>query len=222
MIAVISDIHGNYPALMAVLKDMPRVDLILCAGDLVGYYPFPNEVVMEIRRHRVACIRGNHDRAVINNEYSRFNRYAEAAAIWTYEHLDKENMDYLKTLRDSMILNMEGKRIAIHHGAPFNEDAYIYPEDVDEGFLEHDHADILILGHTHVPFIVDYGNKAIINPGSVGQPRDGNPKASYALMDLKLWNFEIRRVEYPVEEVERKIFEEGLPEFLAERLYYGF
>ncbi len=222
MIAVISDIHGNYPALKAVLEDMPQVSLILCAGDLVGYYPYPNEVIAKIKRMGARCIRGNHDRAVIYDDYSRFNPYAEAAARWTRENLSSESMEYLLGLRDSMLLRVNGKLIAIHHGAPFDEDVYIFPEDVDEGLLEHDGADILIMGHTHVPFVVDYGGKAILNPGSVGQPRDGNPKASYALIDINEWEFEIRRVDYPIEEVDRKTREVGLPDILAERLYYGF
>lgn len=222
MIGVISDIHGNFPALKAVLMDMPPVEMILCAGDVVGYYPYPNEVIKQLQFVDARCILGNHDRAVLGEDYSNFNRYAAAAVRWTIDNLDEESMAYLKSLSNYMRWKISGKKVAVHHGAPFDEDFYVMPENVDSGLLEYDGADILILGHTHVPFIVDYGDKAILNPGAVGQPRDGNPKASYALIDLENWKFEIRRVQYPVEEVEKKIIDVGLPHFLAERLYYGY
>ncbi len=222
MIAVISDIHGNLPALLAVKKDMPPVEAVLCAGDLVGYYPYPNEVIQEIKMMKAWCIRGNHDRAVLKKGDSNFNSSAKKAIEWTIAHITYDNLEYLANLRDNLLLTVHGKRVAIHHGAPFNEDFYLMPTNLDEELLNYDKADVLILGHTHVPVVVDYGDKAIINPGAVGQPRDGNPKASYALIDLKNWRFEIRRVEYNIEEVQRKTIDEGLPESLADRLNYGF
>ncbi len=222
MIAVISDIHGNLPALLAVEKDMPEVELVLCAGDLVGYYPYPNEVIKEIRKLGARCIRGNHERAVIFRNHEHFNPTAKKAIEWTIQNMSSESMEYIKNLRDNLLLTINGKRVALHHGAPFNEDFYLMPENIDEELLKYDNADLLIVGHTHIPVIVDYGEKAIINPGAVGQPRDGNPKASYALIDLENWNFEIRRVDYDLYEVVKKIEEMGLPENLAERLYYGF
>ncbi len=221
MIAVISDIHGNFPALEAVLEDIPPVDAIICAGDLVGYNPYPNEVINEIKLHGIICIRGNHDRAVIYDDYSNMNEYAALAAIWTRRKLTQENLNYLASLRDSLILNIEGRKIAIHHGAPFDEDYYVFPDYVGEELLEYDEPDVLILGHTHVPFIKRIGERFIINPGSVGQPRDGDPHASYILADLKNMEFELQRVEYDIDEVVEKIKEENLPIFLGERLYYG-
>ncbi len=222
MIAVISDIHGNLPALQAVKKDMPKVEAVLCAGDLVGYYPYPNEVVEEIKKMKAWCIRGNHDRAVVKKDHFNFNPSAKKAVEWTIDHMKYDNLQYLANLRDNLILTVHGKRVALHHGAPFDEDFYLMPTNLDEDLLKYDDADVLILGHTHIPVIVDYGDKAIINPGAVGQPRDGNPKASYALMDLKKWEFEIRRVEYDIAEVQRKTIDAGLPESLADRLNYGF
>ncbi len=221
MIAVISDIHGNLPALEVVLEEIKEAELILCAGDLVGYNPWPNEVISIVKMYGIRCIRGNHDRAVIYDDYSRFNPYAASAAMWTKEELTKSNMEYLYSLRDSMLLECKGKKIAIHHGAPFDEDRYIYPEDVEEWYLDYDDADILILGHTHVPFIKKFGERVILNPGSVGQPRDGDPRASYAIMDVEKGKYEIKRVEYPIDEVYNKIKEENLPMILGERLYYG-
>ncbi len=221
MIAIISDIHGNLPAFKAVLSDIPHVDTILCAGDLVGYNPYPNEVIDEIKLRGVISIRGNHDRAVIYDDYSNMNEYAALAAIWTRRNLTKENLNFLLSLKDSLVLEIEGKKIAIHHGAPFDEDYYVYPEYADEELLEYDNPDLLILGHTHIPFIKRFGERYIINPGSVGQPRDGDPRASYILADLKNMKFELRRVRYEIDEVVEKIREENLPIFLGERLYYG-
>ncbi len=222
MLALISDIHGNLPALKIVLEQIEDADLILCAGDLVGYNPWPNEVIWEIRRRNIPCIRGNHDRAVVMNDYSYFNRYAAIAAMWTREQLSSENMKYLISLRDSLVLEYEGHRIAMHHGAPFDEDYYVYPEEANEELLDYDNADILILGHTHVPFVKMFGKRVIINPGSVGQPRDGDPRASYALVDIKKRKYEIIRVQYPIQEVYDKIMEENLPIFLGERLFMGY
>ncbi len=222
MIGVISDIHGNFPALVAVLEDMPPVEVILCAGDVVGYYPYPNEVIDKLKSLDVQCILGNHDRAVLGGDYSNFNKYAASAVRWTIDALSEDSLNYLKNLNNFMRWKIDGKKVAVHHGAPFDEDFYVMPENVDESLLNYDGADVLILGHTHVPFVVDYGDKVILNPGAVGQPRDGNPKASYAVMNLDKWEFEIRRVDYPIDEVEKKILEEGLPVFLAERLYYGY
>ncbi len=222
MIGVIADIHGNLPALKSVLEYMGDVDLIICAGDLVGYNPYPNEVIQEIKMRKIKCIRGNHDRAVIYNRYDDFNPYAEFAARWTRKNLTGANMNFLISLEDSMIIEYQNWCIAVHHGAPFDEDFYIFPEDVSEDLLKYDNADILILGHTHVPFIKKYEERVIINPGSVGQPRDGDPRASYALIDLENKLYEIKRVDYDIDLVYREIKKNNLPFILGERLYYGF
>ncbi len=221
MIAIISDIHGNLPALKAVLKDMQDVELIICAGDLVGYNPYPNEVIQEVKMRKIVCIRGNHDRAVIYDDYSYMNEYAAIAAIWTRKNLSKANTEYLLSLKDNIEFDYHGKMIAVHHGAPFDEDFYIFPEDATEDLLNYDNSDILILGHTHVPFIKNFGQRYIVNPGSVGQPRDGDPRASYITADVDNLKFTLRRVKYDIDEVVNRIREENLPPFLGERLYYG-
>ncbi len=221
MIGVISDIHGNLPALISVLHDMPEVELILCAGDVVGYNPYPCEVIQELKLHDVLCIRGNHDRAVINDNYTHFNPYAKAAAKWTREQLTPACIGYLSGLKDHLRIRVHGVNIAVHHGAPFNEDFYVMPDMALEFLLDYEHPGILILGHTHVPFIKEFSKGVILNPGSVGQPRDRDPRASYALIDLENWKFEIRRVEYDIGKVERKILEAKLPVHLAQRLWVG-
>ncbi|AGB05074.1 phosphoesterase, MJ0936 family [Aciduliprofundum sp. MAR08-339] len=222
MLALISDIHGNLPALKVVLEEIGEADLILCAGDVVGYNPWPNEVIWEIRKRDIQCIRGNHDRAVIYDDYSRFNTYAAMAGAWTRSVLTRVNLEYLYSLKDSMLVEYEGRRIAVHHGAPFDEDYYVYPEDAGESLLRYENPDMLVLGHTHVPFVKKFENGVIINPGSVGQPRDGDPRASFAIVDLDNGVYEIRRVEYPIDEVYNAIIENDLPPILGERLYLGY
>lgn len=222
MIALISDIHGNLPALKVVLEEIGDADLTLCAGDLVGYNPWPNEVIWEIRRRNIPCIRGNHDRAVIYGDYSHFNPYAATALEWTRGVLTGANLEYIYSLKGSMLVEYYGRRIAVHHGAPFDEDDYVYPEEADDSLLRYDNPDLLVLGHTHVPFIKKFENGIIINPGSVGQPRDGDPRASFALVDFDKGIYEIRRVEYPIDEVYNAIIENALPPILGERLYMGY
>ncbi len=219
MIAVISDIHANLPALEAVLREIGDVDEILCAGDLVGYNPWPNEVISMVRERGIRCILGNHDRAILRRDFSYFNPIAVEACQWTLEHLTPESLEFLASLPENMILDMDDSRIAVHHGSPWDEDMYVYPDMVDESFLEKDGADILIMGHTHVPFIAEFPSGKILNPGSVGQPRDGDPRASYAIIDEQ--GIEIRRVDYDIDRVYKEILRSGLPEVLGERLYFG-
>ena len=223
MLAIISDIHGNLPALKVVLEKIEDADLIICAGDLVGYNPYPNEVIWEIKKRKIPCILGNHDRAVITDDYSNFNIYAKIAAMWTRKALTRENLIFLASLKSSMrSLEYENFKISVHHGSPWDEDYYVYPDMVRESILEYENPDLLVLGHTHVPFIKRFKKGTILNPGSVGQPRDGDPRASYALADIKRGIYEIKRVEYPIDEVAERILKEGLPEFLARRLYIGY
>ncbi len=222
MLALISDIHANLPALKVVFEEIDDADMILCAGDLIDYNPWPNEVIWEIRKRNIPCILGNHERAFIYNDYSHFNPTAAIAGKWTRGVLSEESKKYIYSLRSKMLVEYEGFKIAIHHGAPFDEDFYVYPEDADEGLLNYDNPDILVLGHTHVPFVKIFDRGVIINPGSVGQPRDGDPRASYAIVDLKNRKYEIKRVEYPIDEVYNKIIEVGLPPVLGERLYLGY
>lgn len=224
MYAILSDIHGNLPALTAVMEKLKEfeIDGIICAGDLVGYNPYPNEVVEFAKKHFYVCIRGNHDRAVVYNDFRKFNTYAEIAGRWTRERLTPENMMYLEKLSDNAVLVLNGVKIAVHHGAPFDEDFYVFEDMVDESLLEYDTVDVLILGHTHIPFIKQFKNGVVLNPGSVGQPRDGDWRASVCIADFEEQRYEIFRVEYDVQTVAKKISEESLPSILGERLFHGF
>lgn len=218
-IAVISDIHSNLYALRQVLKEIGKLDII-CCGDLVGYNPFPNEVVEMVRELEIPCVLGNHDHATITGNTTWFNPYAARAIEWTRSELSEENMEFLKTL--PMVYE---DMVYMVHGSPENQlEEYVfpdYPERILNRFFDYTEKDIMILGHTHVPFSLKIDNRLIFNPGAVGQPRDGNPMASFAVLDTGLKEVEFKRVEYDIDKVAREITEKGLPEFLAHRLYQG-
>ncbi len=217
---IISDVHSNLPALLKVLDFVGPQEKIVHAGDIIGYNPYPREVIKRFRELRIQSIRGNHDRAIVDSDYSNFNEIAYYALKWTEENLTIDDINYLKSLKKSISFEFKGKKIIMFHGSPWNEDLYLYPEDVDEKIIP-EGFQVLILGHTHVPFVKNFGEKIIINPGSVGQPRDGDPRASFAKIDDN-WNVEIVRVNYNIDEVAEKIRKENLPSILAERLYLGF
>ena len=221
---IIADIHSNLPALEAVLETIERLDVdsILCAGDVVGYGAHPNECCARIRSLGVQSIAGNHDRAAITRAVSGLNPYAAAAAIWTGENLDNDSRAFLSELPPSLRIDSgEGRAMAIHHGSDLNPHEYVYEEDVDPGILERCSCEVVILGHTHVPFSTRLPSGIVTNPGSVGQPRDGDPRASLAVLDTESLRCEIHRIEYDIDEEAEGIRSAGLPEVLAKRLYIG-
>lgn len=222
-LGIISDIHSNLPALECVLKELETqdVDKILHAGDVVGYNPYPNEVIEVIRNAEIISILGNHDRAVNSVDTAGFNPYAAQAVYWTVDVLKKESASYLKKLKPREVLKFDEKTIVAVHGSPWNDDEYVYEQELTARFLEEANADILIYGHTHVPCVKRFSTGIVINPGSVGQPRDANPKASYAVLDLEKGHAEIKRVGYNVKAVVEDIEKAGLPLFLAQRLILG-
>ncbi len=227
-IAVLSDIHANLAAFKRVLADLPSHDELYCLGDIVGYGPDPNEVVEALRnRSPTLVLAGNHDHAVVTGDVEGFVEYAVRAIQWTREHLTKENLDYLGTLKPSARRSVVGLSIALFHGSPrdpLNE--YIFPgtpSPILRELLKLSGGDVLLQGHTHVPMFFRSNSSTLLNPGSVGQPRDGDPRASYLIMDVEPGKVvhRVRRVEYDISRTARAILENGLPSFLAERLAYG-
>jgi len=213
-IAVISDIHGNLPALQTVLDDI-KADEILCAGDIVGYNPYPSEVIEIIRSNEIPCVMGNHDEAVVTGEISWFNPYAAYAISWTRRILREDELRFLSELPFSV----KRDDVVIFHGSPRSNKEYIYEWSPLEWIAESVSENNIVLGHTHVPFIRKINSKIVANAGSVGQPRDGDPRACYLIISED--GVEMRRVKYNIEEVYERILEVGLPEFLAERLLRG-
>lgn len=222
LIGLIADVHSNVVALKAVLTalDGIGVEKILHVGDIIGYNPYPNEAVELFIKYGIISILGNHDRALIENEYSGFNPYAAAALEWTKNVISQENIQYISRLNDIASFEIIGRKIVIVHGSPRDFDEYVYPEDVVPGFISD--ADILVLGHTHVQFMKEYPEGIIVNPGSVGQPRDGNPDAAFAILDTDSGKVKLMRTGYNIEKVIDDILAARLPEKLAFRLMVGF
>lgn len=221
--AIISDVHSNLHALERVLKDADAqgADVIICAGDLVGYCPFPNEVVSALKARGAICIAGNHDRACVNLDTFNMNPLAANAIFWTVKHIHDASMTYLKRLKPQATLNLGGTVAAMFHGSPRMDDEYVFEEDANAEMLQLAKAQIVISGHTHVPYVKRIPEGMLVNPGSVGQPRDGDPRASYLIYDEREQGFMLRRVEYPVEEASKAVISAGLPDFLGERLLSG-
>ena len=217
-VGLISDVHASAPALNAVMGDMPPVDEVVHAGDVVGYNPYPNAVVDTFRREDVASISGNHDRAVAGGTDFGFHSVAGQAVEWTRDALREDCLEYVEELREERE-PVDGVYLA--HGAPGAPDRYTYPEEFTAELLP-DGVEVLVLGHTHVQGKEEFEEGIVVNPGSVGQPRDGDPRAAYAVLDLSSLEVELRRVEYPIERVQENIRrEEGLPDSLADRLERG-
>ena len=221
--AIISDIHSNLPALQIVLEQIEKegVDRILCAGDIVGYGPYPNEVIERLKKIELTTILGNHDRAVLSRDSSNMNIQAQDAVWWTIENLEQEGQDYLALLNSKESFFWNGLSIAIYHGSPRDDNEYIPEESADDELLGLAKSDFLILGHTHVPFINSLDIGTIVNPGSIGQPRDGDPRASFAIYDHRLRRFEIKRLAYDIDAMAEAMRACGLPSFLSMRLYSG-
>ena len=241
---VLSDIHSNLEALEAVFAAVAdQWDELVVLGDLVGYGADPNGVVDRIRSlHPLAIIRGNHDKAACGiDDASNFNQVARSAALWTGEALTADNREYLRALPAGPV--MLDSRVEICHGSPQDEDQYIF--DLDDALRARaaGRRQLVLFGHTHLPVVFQGGAgelegyvpdghlpvtlklqddvKYVVNPGSVGQPRDGDPRAAFALYRPETPSLELRRIPYAVEAAQRRIMVAGLPTSLANRLAVG-
>lgn len=242
---IISDIHANIDALDAVLAAAPPTawDRVLVLGDLVGYGAEPNAVIDRVRAlDPLAVIRGNHDKAGCGlDDGSSFNTVARMAAVWTLEALSPANRDYLRNLPAGPLTIDE--RVEICHGAPFDEDHYIFDADDALRALDAASRPLCLFGHTHLPVVfrrdpsvfdgfmpagsdetpleLADGTAYLVNVGSVGQPRDGDPRAAFGIYESDGPSVLLRRVSYPVDEAQRRILNAGLPSSLANRLGVG-
>ena len=216
-IAVVSDIHSNKVALDAVLDDLPPVDGIVCAGDVVGYNPWPAACLDAVRERTIPTVMGNHDRAVATGTAFRFNSMAGAGVEHAREQLDDDAVAWLRDLPDTRTA-FDG-RVKLVHGHPDDPDRYTYPEEFAPSMLGDE--DVLVTGHTHVQGHEIFDEGIVMNPGSVGQPRDGDPRAAYALLDLDDGSVAERRVDYDIDAVAAAVRDAGLPERIGTRLYDG-
>ncbi|MBI3738649.1 MAG: metallophosphoesterase family protein [Chloroflexi bacterium] len=241
-ILVVSDIHANYTALEAVLKDAGAVDESWCLGDLVGYGPDPNAVVEQVRElPHLTCILGNHDVAVIGNmALEAFNGDARRSLEWTEKVLSADNMDFLRVMPQHAKVRGD---VTLAHGSP-RDPVWEYVLNTLSARLNFDHfaTPYCFVGHSHIQCMFHMNEQAdrvtmevvkvgepmmltprtILNPGSVGQPRDRDPRAAYAIYDTHASVWEARRVEYNVAEVQKRIREAHLPEKHAVRLGEGW
>jgi phosphoesterase, MJ0936 family len=218
-IGLIADVHANVVALKAVLEDMGKVDVILCAGDIVGYNPYPNETVELLKKYKVKCVRGNYDNAVITGDTQWFNPVANQTIKWTSDHLTRDSLRFLETLPEHIDLN----GLTVSHGSPNRLEEFVFENDHERFCQIFDpfNAKVVVFGHTHAAMEEACGDKIILNPGSVGQPRDGDPRACYGIYDTETKKFEIRRVAYDYKKVQQGIADAGLPQLMADRLAYG-
>jgi len=225
-LAVISDVHANLEAFEAVLAEAQGLD-VFCLGDLVDYGANPNEVVEVIRRRGIMCVMGNHDWAALSGDTSLFNARAAMSSIWTRAHLTSQNLEFIRTLAPELRTSFEAAEAYFTHGSPDDRLwEYVDPRthsDLFGHYLAKLQVRVIGLGHTHVPYAWKEEGKVVFNPGSVGQPRDGDPKASFAVLsfDEQEVRVEIRRVEYDIQKAAEKIREAGLPESHASRLFSG-
>jgi predicted phosphodiesterase len=240
-VGLVSDIHGNLPAFEAVLADVDGagVDAIWCLGDLVGYGAHPDECVALARERCEVCLIGNHDLVVLGRlDISHFSHNAALAASWTRRRIGSEALEFLQRLAPEDL----GHPIALYHASPRDPIwEYVLSALLADYCMDEMDARVAAIGHSHVAlaFTRAAGERAegeltsagserdlsagewLLNPGSVGQPRDGDPRAAWLLLDLKGWTASWRRVEYPIDEAAEAIRLASLPDALAERLYYG-
>ncbi len=216
-VGVLSDIHGNRVALSAVLEDMPSVDAIVCAGDVVGYNPWHAECVDAMREREVPTVMGNHDQAVVGETSFGFNSMAGAGVEHARKTLDDDHVEWLAGLPEHR-REFDG-RLKLVHSHPERRGHYTSPEEFSPRLLGEE--DVLVLGHTHVQHHERYDEGIVMNPGSVGQPRDGDPRAAYAVIDLEGWSVTDHRVSYDIERVQEAVERAGLPGRIGSRLEEG-
>ena len=216
-VGVISDVHGNKVALEAVLDDMPPVDALVCAGDVVGYNPCPADCVEAMRERSVPTVMGNHDRAVVTDSGFAFNSMAGAGVQHARETLNESHVEWLAGLPRSRC-EFDG-RVKLVHDHPEDQDHYTFPEEFGRHLLGDE--GVLVLGHTHVQYHEEYDDGIVMNPGSVGQPRDSDPRAAYAVLDLEDLSVTEHRAAYDIDRVKQAVAEAGLPSRIGERLEQG-
>ena len=195
-IAVISDVHSNYTALKAVLEDMPAVDYLFCAGDITGYHRRVNEVIDLLKEAGVRMILGNHDYYLIHGFFHPPSPIIARSAAYTLAHITAENLALIKCLPQSLMLKIDGLTVHLFHGSPMDPlREYVFTDSPRLLQCSKAPGRIIIMGHTHRPFLKKIADKWILNPGSVGLPRGDITQASYAIIDTGLMSIDINFVD---------------------------
>jgi predicted phosphodiesterase len=238
-VAVISDVHGNRHALDAVLAEIGEVsvDTVWCLGDTVGYGPQPNECCRLVQEHADLCLVGNHDLVALGAlTVSDFNEEAAAAAMWTSQALTSDSREFLQSLHPQA--RADGVEL-FHASARDPIWEYVLSEEAARATFELTAASLVLVGHSHVALALTFDGRDVgggiapggtsielagrwlVNPGSVGQPRDGDPRAAWLFADLDQGSATFRRVSYPIEQTQAEMAEAGLPPLLSARLAVG-
>jgi len=239
-IALLSDVHGNILALEAVLLELDRLEIkresTYVLGDLVGYGPRPNEVLECLMNENIISILGNYDEAVgfylptcgCKENSIRDKMRMENALGWTSQTVTESNKAYLRSLEESLEIKEHGIHICLTHGSPFSINEYVYEEDMEkhDDILQEVECTIVAMGHTHIPFVKRLGNRILVNPGSVGRPKDGDNRASFIVIEVKddpdlLIEIEVIRLSYDYHTVAREIRESDLLDEFAQHIELG-
>jgi putative phosphoesterase len=235
LIALLSDIHGNLPALKAAVIDAKTrgATQIICAGDIVGYGPFPNEVCEYLKTNEIKSISGNYDIKVLDviqcgkSSIESLPKKKRELVIWTAKHLGKTAQRFLRGLPVSLEEKLPGGRnLLVVHGSPVSNEDDIYPSITLKGLetkLKNTNPDILVCGHTHIPFVKKINGMLIVNCGSAGQPVDGDPRPAYSIIavDEKSASGRIIRFEYDVNETIKELKNTSLPKTLRKDFMEG-
>jgi len=204
-ICFLSDIHGNYDALKKCVKEAKKLNVkkFICLGDYVGYYYQPDKCIDLLLSLKAECIKGNHENIfldIIKNKQKKnfyISKYGNGIKI-ALEKLKKKHINFIKNLPSTKKITLSGKKIFLCHGSPWNIDQYIYPNKFGKfkKKFKNLNYDIILLGHTHIQMIKKINSKLILNPGSVGQPRDGGSSAKWLMVDLKNSKYEFKKTKF--------------------------
>lgn len=234
--AVLADVHSNLFSLEAVLTDIEKkaISKIYCAGDLVGYGPRPNEVIDTLRHNNIPTVLGNYDDAIGNMRFicgcdykdEKAMKIGEQSITWTKEQTSEENKAWLRQLPQRIGFSGEGLRFLIVHGSPRQLNEYLFENTTDEylnDLLTENNCDVLICGHTHLPYFKELKQGYVVNVGSAGKPKHGNPNVGYAILEVKQGQLNVDFIEVPYnyEQTAREIEEVGLPKEFADIIRTG-
>jgi putative phosphoesterase len=232
-VAVITDIHANLPALQAALAriDELGIETVYCGGDLVGYGPHPNEVCALIAERAIPTIHGNYDYAIARDLDDCGCAYVtphdrelgQQSVAWTLEHTDRAAKDFMRELPFDLRFELGGRTVHLVHGSPRKVNEYLFedkPARLYERLAAAEDADALVFGHTHRPWVREHGGVLFVNCGSVGKPKDGDPRGAFAVLDARSGELgaTIERVAYDADAVAAEVRAAGLPGEYAEKL----
>jgi putative phosphoesterase len=236
-VAVITDIHANLPALQAVLRRIDELDVdgLYCGGDLVGYGPHPDEVCALIAQRAIPTIHGNYDHAIARDLEDCGCAYVTAhdrelgqrSVDWTLAHTDRSSKDFMRALPFDLRFAVGETAVHLVHGSPRKVNEYLFedkPARLYERLAAAEEAGVLVFGHTHKPWIREYGGVLFVNCGSVGKPKDGDPRAAFAVLEADAGGrvrARIERVEYDAAAAAREVAVAGLPLEFADKLVLG-